>query len=85
MSGVEIVQEMVEILVAGITQLGAGIGAGVNDFVQALALTTTGEGSSATTTMSVFLVFTLVFCAISLAIGLTRHIFGWLSSLSARG
>lgn len=85
MNGVEIVQDIVEILVAGITELGAGIGSGISEFAQALAFTTTGEGSNATTTLSVFFVLVIVFAGVSLAIGLTRLVFGWLESLGARG
>lgn len=81
MSGTSIVTEIVGILVAGIQQLGAGIGAGISNFVQSLAFTTTGEGSSATTNMSVFLVMVCVFAAIALAVGLTRLIFNWLQNL----
>lgn len=81
MTGVSIVEQMVEILVAGISKLGAGIGDGVSDFVQALAITGTGENQ----TMSIFLIFVLCFAGVSLAVGLTRLIFQWLTSLGARG
>lgn len=81
MDGANIVTEIVEILVAGITQLGSGIGSGVANFIQSLAFTTTGEGSSATTTMSVFFVLIVVFAGVALAIGLTTKLFNWLSSL----
>lgn len=84
MSGTEIVSDIVEILVAGITQLGTGIGQGISNFAQALAFTTTGEGSSATTSLSVYFVLVIVFAGVSLAIGLTRLIFMWLESLGAR-
>lgn len=84
MEGTAIVGEIVEILVAGITELGQGIGAGIANFAQALAFTTTGEGSSATTHLSVYFVLVIVFAGVSLAIGLTRLIFMWLSSLGAR-
>lgn len=81
MTGIEIVQEIVSILVAGITQLGAGIGQGVSDFAQALAFTTTGEGSSATTSLSIFMILVVVFAGLALATGLTRLIFNWLQNL----
>lgn len=85
MDGVQFVKDMVDILVAGITNLGSGLAEGINSFVTNLAITTTGTGNDATQSMSVFLVFTLCFCGISLAIGITRHVFYWLESLSARG
>lgn len=72
------VTQMVEILVSGITGIGQGIGSGVNSFVTALAVTGTGD----TATISVFLTFVCVFAAIALGVGLTRHIFGWIESLS---
>lgn len=81
MTGVEIVQDIVEILVAGLTELGTGIGSGIANFVNSLAFQTTGEGSSATTELSVFFVMVLVFAGVALAIGLTTRIFQWLSSL----
>lgn len=80
MSGTAIVTEIVNILVAGITQLGTGIGAGISNFAQALAFTGTGESQ----TLSVYFVLVIVFAGVSLAIGLTRLIFMWLESLGAR-
>lgn len=77
MTGTEIVSEIVEILVAGITELGAGIGSGVSSFVTALAFTTSGD----TTTLSVYFIMVCVFGAIALAVGLTTLIFNWLSNL----
>lgn len=81
MQGTTIVTEIVQILVAGITQLGSGIGTGISQFAQSLAFTGTGENQ----TLSVFFVLVIVFAGVSLAIGLTRLIFGWLESLGARG
>lgn len=81
MDGANIVTEIVEILVAGITQLGTGIGSGVANFVQSLAFTTTGTGENAVTSMSVFFVLIVVFAGVALAIGLTTKLFNWLSSL----
>lgn len=81
MTGTAIVEQIVNILVSGITQLGSGIGEGVSNFIQSLAFTTTGEGSSAVTSMSVFFILIVVFAGIALAIGLTTKLFNWLSSL----
>lgn len=77
MSGTAIVTEIVQILVAGLTQLGTGIGTGVANFAQALAFTGTGENQ----TLSVYFVLVIVFAGIALAVGLTSRIFQWLSSL----
>lgn len=84
MDGVTVVGQIVQILVAGITGLGQGIGAGISDFVSSLAFVTVGEGASATTTMSPYFILLCVFGAIALAVGLTRLIFNWLSSLGGR-
>lgn len=77
MTGAEIVGDIVDILVAGLTELGTGIGAGISNFAQALAFTGTGENQ----TLSVYFVLVLVFGGVALAIGLTTKIFNWLSTL----
>lgn len=77
MTGVEIVQEIVEILVSGITQLGQGLGEGISSFVTALAFTGTGENQQ----LSVYFIMVCVFGGIALAVGLTTKIFNWLSNL----
>lgn len=80
MTGAEIVTEIVEILVSGLTTLGTGIGSGVANFASALAFTGTGENQ----TLSVYFILVIVFAGVSLAIGLTTLIFNWLSSLGNR-
>ena len=81
MEGTNLVTEIVEILVAGISELGSGIGSGITNFVQSLAFVTVGEGTSATTSISPYFVLVLVFAGVALAVGLTTRIFTWLSSL----
>lgn len=76
-SGSDIVGDIVDILVSGITGIGSGIAGGINSFVTALAIGSNND-------LSVFMVFVMVFAAIGLGIGLTRHIFGWIESLSGR-
>lgn len=77
MTGVEIVTQIVQILVSGIVGLGEGIGEGLSSLVQNIFFTTTGD----TQTMSVFGIMIVVFAAISLAVGLSRLIVRWLSSI----
>lgn len=77
MTGVEIVQDIVEILVAGLTELGSGIGSGVANFVDALAFTGTGENK----TMSIYFILIICFAGVALAVGLTTKLFNWLSNL----
>lgn len=84
MTAIEAVQQIVGILVAGIVDLGRGIGQGVSSFVTSLAYTTVGEGSSATTQLSPFIIWLAIFASIGLAVGLTRLVFGWLQSFGAR-
>lgn len=84
MSGVSIVSEIVNILISGITGTAEGIGAGISAIAESLFLQTTGTGADAVTTLSVFGTLIIVFAAISLALGLCRLIYQWLTSLGSR-
>lgn len=84
MTGVQIMQAVIEILVGGITEVAKGIGGGLSTLAQSVFLTTTGEGSTATTTLSTFGVLIIVFAGISLAIGLSRWVVNFVASLGAR-
>lgn len=77
MSGTELVTQIVQIIVSGITEMGKGIGAGISGAVQAMAFTTSGES----TTMSVWFIVVLAFAGISLAVGLTRLVYTFLTTL----
>ena len=77
MTGIEIVQEIVSILTAGIAGLAQGIGSGVNTFATALAFTGTGQDQA----LSIFMILVVVFAGLALAVGLTRLIFNWLQNL----
>lgn len=81
MQGTQVVTNIVEILGSGIVGLASKIGQGVSALVNDLWFTTTGTGSDAVTTMSVFAIMVCVFAGIGLAIGLSRLIFNWLGSL----
>lgn len=78
MTGAEIVEEMVGILISGLQSMATGIAGGVNTFAQALAISGTGE----TATLSVYFVLVLCFGAVALAASLTTRVFAWLTSLS---
>lgn len=80
MEGTAVVSSIIEILVSGITGIATGIGAGLSDLVQSVFFTTSGE----TTTMSTFGIMIVVFAGISLAIGLSRWVLQFLTSLGAR-
>lgn len=74
-----ILTEFIQLLVSGITELGAGIGSGVNNFVQDLFLEV-GE-SGAIEGLSTFGGVAAIFGGIGLAVGLTTLIFNWIRSL----
>ena len=84
MSGTQIMQSIIEILVGGITQVAQGIGSGLSTLAQSVFLQTTGTGDSATTTLSTFGVLIVVFAGISLSIGLSRWVVNFVASLGAR-
>lgn len=82
--GASILQEIISLLVGGITGIAQGIGQGVSTLAQSIFLQTTGTGADAVTTLSTFGVFVAIFAGISLAIGLSTKIFMWLSTLGGR-
>lgn len=84
MSGTQIMQSIIEILVGGITQVAQGIGSGLSTLAQSVFLQTTGSGEQATTTLSTFGVLIVVFAGISLAIGLSRWVVNFVASLGSR-
>lgn len=84
MSGVQIMQAIIEILVGGISGVATGIGQGLSTLAQSVFLQTSGSGDSATTSLSVFGVLVVVFAGISLAIGLSRWVVNFVASLGAR-
>ena len=84
MTGVQIMQAIIEILVGGISGVATGIGQGLSTLAQSVLLQSTGSGESATTTLSTFGVLVVVFAGISLAIGLSRWVVNFVASLGAR-
>lgn len=77
MNGLSILNEVVSLLVGGITGIAEGIGEGLSTLATSIFLT--GEGD--TQTMSVFGVLVCVFGGIALAIGLSRLVVRWISTL----
>ena len=75
-----LLQEIISILVAGITGIAKGIGEGLTTLAKAIFVTSTGE----TTALSVFGGLVVVFAGISLAIGLCRWVVDWVTSLGSR-
>lgn len=77
--------EIIQLLVGGITELGKGIGAGLNNCVTSMFLVTSGAGETATTSLSVFGGIVVIFSAIGLAVGLTKLVYHFVTSLGGTG
>lgn len=73
-----ILNQIIEILIAGITGIAGGIGSGLTTLAQSIFLG--GEAG----TLSVFGGLVVVFAGISLAIGLCRWVVDWITSLGTR-
>lgn len=71
-----VLQEIVSLLVSGISQLATGIGSGLKSLVEAIFLDTTGN----TPTLTTFGGIIVVFAGVALAIGLSRWVVNWLTS-----
>ena len=78
--GIQILGEITQILVGGLTDMASGIGQGLNAMVTDLFITTS-EGVSH---LSTFGVVVVVFAGVSLAVGLTTLVTKWIMSLGAR-
>lgn len=77
-----IVQEIVEILVSGLTAMASGIGTGLSELTQAVFLEV-GTGGTIEG-LSTFGIIVVAFGGVSLAVGLSTFIVKWVSSLGAR-
>lgn len=75
-----VLTEIISLLTAGITGIAAGIGAGLSELVQNIFVANSGEGEWTLTTFGGLVV---VFAGVSLAIGLSRFIVNWVTSLGA--
>lgn len=75
-----VLQEIIQILVSGITQLATGIGSGLKSLVESIFIDTTGT----TPALSTFGGVVIVFAGIALAVGLCRWVMMFVTSLGAR-
>lgn len=75
-----VLQEIISILVGGITSLATGIGTGLKSLVEAIFIDTTGGNMS----LSTFGGVVIVFAGIALAIGLCRWVMMFVTSLGAK-
>lgn len=77
-----ILSQIIEILTGGLVSFGTGLGAGIQAIVQALFVNVdSGTGAQ---TLTVFGTVIVVFAGVSLAVGITRRLFGWIVSLGGR-
>lgn len=76
-----ILTEIIALLVSGITGIASGIGAGLSELVQSIFLEMGADG--AVEGLSTFGGLIIVFAAVSLAIGLSRWVVNWVTSLGS--
>lgn len=75
-----VLNEIVSILVGGITSMASGIGSGLNAMAESLFVNTTGT----TPTLTTFGGIVAIFGGIALAVGLTTLVTRWVMSLGGR-
>lgn len=76
-----ILTQIVELLVGGITGVASGIGEGLSSLAKSIFMEAGAEGSL---TLSTFGSLIIIFAGISLAIGLSRWVVNFVTSLGAR-
>lgn len=77
----QLLNQIVELLVGGITGMATGLGKGINQYVTDLFIVTAEGGGMS---LSSFGGMVAIFGGIALAVGITRRIFNWLISLGGR-
>lgn len=75
-----ILTQIIELLVGGISGVAQGIGTGLSELAQSIFMVKTGE----TLSLSTFGALIIIFAGISLAIGLSRWVVNFVTSLGAR-
>lgn len=74
-----VLQEIISLLVGGITQMATGIGQGLSALANSIFLET--PANSTTPQLSTFGGLIIVFAGIALAVGLSRFVVNWVTSL----
>ena len=69
-----ILTEIIQLLTGGLTEIATGIGSGLNGLARSIFLTTEG-------TLSLFGGLIVIFAGVALAIGLSRWVVNFLTSL----
>ena len=77
---VELLQQIIELLVGGISGIATGIGSGLQELVSSIFVTGAGTAEDPYG-LSVFGGIIIVFMGVSLAIGLSRWIMSFLTSM----
>lgn len=80
---VAILQEIIELLLGGLTDTATALGGGLSELVKGIFLTGTG-GAEDPYTLSVFGGLVVIFAGISLALGLCRWVVNFVTSLGER-
>lgn len=80
MTGVDLVEEIVSILTAGIVGVGEGLGVGLSSLASSIFFATTGD----TTGLSVLGICIIAFAGVSLSLALCRWTLNFFTSLGAR-
>lgn len=74
-----VLQEIITLLVSGVSQIATGIGSGLTALVGQIFLET--DAQTGAQSLSVFGGMIVVFAGVALAIGLCRWVVNWLTSL----
>lgn len=82
MEGTTILNDIIEILVGGLTGMAQGFGTGLGDLVKSIFLQT-GE-TGVVEGLSTFGTLVIVFAGVSLAIGMCRWVINFITSIGAR-
>lgn len=77
----QLLNQIIELLVGGITGMATGLGRGINQYVTDLFIAT---GESGAMSLSSFGGMVAIFGGIALSVGITRRIFNWLITLGGR-
>ena len=75
MTAAQIAKEILDAITSGLTGLISAIPTAIKDTFDALFITTTGSGESATQGISMFAIVMLVFGGITLAFGITKLVY----------
>lgn len=76
-----ILTQIIQILVGGLSEMATGLGKGLNDLVTNLFIQTATDGAQS---LTVFGTVTIVFAGVGLAIGLSRWVVNFITSLGSR-